>query len=151
MITAVGKQEDLFEAVKQLLELDYDAMDAYQVAINNITDTTHKNKLLEFKQDHQRHVDQLSDFLSSQDIKAPVGPDNTKCLLAKGKVYLASIIGDKNILQAILSNEHDTNVAYQRMYDRTSKDDNMHKGLYEIIYAGLKDEKSHKEWLTKNT
>ena len=42
MTTMVGTQKSFIEAVKELIELNYDALEAYEVAIDNIEDSEYK-------------------------------------------------------------------------------------------------------------
>lgn len=148
MTTMVGTQKNFIDAVKELIELDYDAIAAYKAAINNLEDSGYKKKLEEFKADHQRHITELSEFLSKNNEEAPTGPDNTKHFLAEGKVKLASLFGDQKILTAMLTNEEDTNTAYERMNSRTSESSDAQ--IAKIITHGLEDEKKHKKWIQDN-
>ena len=56
MVTMVGKQKSFIEAVKELVELDYDILGAYEAAIDNLENPEYKKKFEEFKLDHQRHI-----------------------------------------------------------------------------------------------
>ncbi|MDP5109905.1 MAG: ferritin-like domain-containing protein [Rickettsiaceae bacterium] len=145
MATMVGTQESFIKAIQELVELDYDAVGAYESAIKNLDKLEYKEKLEEFKQDHKRHITELSAFLGRCKEKVPSGPDNTKKLLVKGKVELASLFGDKNILSAMLSNEEDTNTAYKRMDSRVGESNDAE--IAKIIAKGLADERKHKHWL----
>lgn len=145
MTTMVGTQKSFIEAIKQLVELDYDAVEAYELAINNLENIEYKQSLEQFKSDHNIHITELAAFLARCNESCPTGSDNSKGLLAEGKVKLASIFGDQNILRAMLSNEEDTNTAYERMNARiTEASDPEIKG---IIARGLADEIKHKAWL----
>ena len=105
----------------------------------------YRKKLQEFKEDHERHVKELTVFLTALGKDTPSEADNTKSLIAKAKVILGSIIDDGKILRAMLSNEADTNTAYERMNKRANElpGSNIHK----IIARGLEDEIKHKNWL----
>lgn len=142
MTTFVGTQSEFVDAIKSLIELEYDAKEAYEVAINHLKDENYKNKLIEFKQDHERHIRELASVLSRHNEQVPQGPD-AKQWLTKGKVFLANVVGDKSILLAMRSNEIDTNTAYETLKDREDKWDD----IAQIIENNLADEKRHKEWL----
>lgn len=143
MTTFVGSQSDFVTAIKELIELDYDAIEAYEVACNNLTNNDYKSKFKEFGKDHEKHVKELTELLTKHNATAPTGPSSGKQWLTKGKVILGSLFGDNNILKAMLSNEIDTNVAYERM--------RMHENIWEdaknILNSGLEDEKKHKAWI----
>jgi hypothetical protein len=59
--------------------------------------------------------------MKKHNCEPPTGPSVGKQWLTKGKVVLANLIGDGTILSAMLSNEVDTNTAYERINDRTDK------------------------------
>lgn len=142
MTTLVGIQNNFVDAIKELVELDYDAIEAYEAAINRITDENYKTQLQRFKEDHERHVKELNELLLKHKEEKVTGP-SSKQWLTKGKVVLATQIGDKAILQAMLSNEKDTNTAYERLNNHTDKWDDAEK----ILEQGFKDEQKHKKWI----
>ncbi len=147
MVTFVGTQGDFADAIKDLIELDFDAIEAYDAAINRIENQSYRDKLIEFKGDHERHVRELSALLKKHNEEAPTGPSIGKQWITKGKTILANLIGDRTILVAMRSNEVDTNTAYERVYH--------HEGKWEdaddILKRGLKDERRHKAWLEEAT
>jgi rubrerythrin len=114
----------------------------YEAAINRIVNRDYKDKLSEFKEDHQRHCEELSEFLSHHGKQPPTGP-SAKQWLTKGKVLLANLIGDETILRAMVDNEMDTNTAYERIYNRDDKLPETEKTLR----RGLDDERRHRRWL----
>lgn len=138
MVTFVHKHEKFSDALKALVELDYDAVEAYQTAIEKLENTDYKNLLKKFQADHERHIEEVSAILKKHHKSFHKGPD-TKRFLTKGKVFLGSLIGDKAILSAMASNEEDTNKAYEGM--------SYHKDKWpeadEIINRGLEDERRH--------
>ena len=145
MVTMVGKQKSFIEAVKELVELDYDILGAYEAAIDNLENPEYKKKFEEFKIGHTRHITELGAFLSRCNEECPSGPDSIKKLLEKGKVEVASLFGDQNILNAMLSNEEDTNTAYERMNSRVNESSDTQ--IAKIIADGLADERKHMDWL----
>ena len=145
MATMVGTLKSFTQAIKELVELDYDALGASESAINNLENPEYNKKFEEFKLDHQRHITELSAFLSRCNETAPSGPDNMKKVLVKGKVELASLFGDQNILSAMLSNEEDTNTAYERINARIGE--SADKEIAKIIASGLADERKHRDWI----
>ena len=144
MTTLVGTQTEFHEALYALCELDYDAMEAYQAAINRLEDQHFKEALAAYKADHQRHIDEVTELLKKHQKDYPDGP-SAKQVLTQGKVVLAEMMGDKAILKAMLSNEEDTNSAYAKI--------NSHENIWpeakEILARGLADEKRHKQGIEK--
>ena len=145
MTTRVGNQSFFSEALYELCELDFDAIEAYEAAIRNLESSDYKLQLSEFKKDHQRHTEELKALLKKHDAKYPNGP-SIKNILTQGKVIMGKLLGDQSILKAMHSNEIDTNTAYERL--------NQHDGKWQdsedILRRGLMDEKKHKQWLEDN-
>jgi hypothetical protein len=146
MTTLVGKQADFADALNELLELDYDAVEAYQAAIHRLNNADYKSKLSEFMGDHAKHVNEITALLKKHNKRYATKPSG-KQWLTKGKVILADLISEDSVLSAMLTNENDTNVAYTRMNERTDK----WPDAIDIIKNGLQDEKRHKLWLKSVT
>lgn len=127
-----------------LIELEYDVVEAYEIAINRLENQEYKNRLSSFKEDHLRHISEISELLKNHDIDSPTLPGIGKKWLTKGKVVLGSLVGDLTILMAMRSNEIDTNVAYERVLN--------HEKIWpesrEIIDRAFKDEQKHKKWIS---
>lgn len=142
MVTMVGTQSKLNDAIQDLIELEYDALEAYEAAIEKLDSKEYREKLKEFCGDHQRHINELSKLAKTHGVSPPEGP-SAKQWLTKGKVYLSNLFGDTAILNAMLSNEKDTNTAYKTFTERGDLWDN----LKVIIRDAYEDEKKHKKWL----
>jgi hypothetical protein len=72
----------------------------------------------------------------------PEGGD-MKSLLTQGKVMLGSLVGDQAILEAMRSNEADTNTAYERAVGHPG----VEGATREVLKRGLADERRHCEWV----
>lgn len=145
MTTLVGTQSNFADAIKELVELDYDAIEAYKSAIDKITNNDYKEHLQQFKADHERHVQQLNAILRGHGQQTIDGPSN-KQWLTKGKVVLANLFGDDSIMQAMRTNEEDTNTAYERINNHADK----WQDAVEVLKQGLLDEKKHKKWIEEH-
>src|SRR3989338_1531934 len=146
MATLVGLQNDFMKALSELLELEYDASEAYKMALEKIENQEYKKVLTTFFEDHNRHIKDISNFINASSHEAPPGPDNTKQWLVKGKVFLANLVNDESVLGAMDSNEEDTNTAYERMCGREDLPDEAKK----FLSLAYEDEKRHKSWLDQN-
>lgn len=143
MTTLVGTQTDFKDVIIDLLELEYDAIDAYQLAIKKVTDLKCKSALDEFLLDHERHVSEIKSFYLNK-FDLPKSGDLIKGIMAKMKVAIGNITGsDINILRAMLDNEKDTNTAY----DRVVKHPQLPLEIKEIFVKAFQDEQKHKKWL----
>ena len=142
MVTSVGLNPDFKAVLKNLIALDYDAIEAYQAAIDRVDDPSLKDQLTEFRNDHRRHTQELSACARELGVEPPDSP-GAKAMLTKGKVLIANMAGDRAILAAMKTNEEDTNTAYERAAN--------HSGLADLarsaIERGLADERRHRAWL----
>ena len=118
------------------------AADAYQAAIDRLENSSYRNALAEFKRDHLRHITELGDILSRMG-RTPPKEGDMKALLTKGKVVIAGLMGDEAILQAMRTNEADTNTAYERAVN--FKD--LQANTRGVLQNGLADERRHCEWI----
>lgn len=143
MATLVGMQADFAKAISELIELDYDAVEAYELAIQRLKSISYKNKIEEFKKDHERHINELNEILVIHNKVKVKGP-SSKQWLTKGKVVLSNLVGnDITILKAMLTNEEDTNTAYERVNNHQEK----WNDAITVLKQGLLDEKRHKKWI----
>jgi uncharacterized protein (TIGR02284 family) len=142
MATLVGTQKKLVDALDALLELDYDAIEAYEAAIARLKDASDKAQLGAFMADHERHVAELTALVEGLGRKASKGPD-LKRWLTKGKVVILGLAGDHAILLAMKTNEDDTNTAYERVAGR----DDLPADIRAVIARNLDDERRHRAWI----
>jgi len=135
MVTMVGTEASLDGLLEDLIKLDYDAADAYQAAIERIERTDRRDTLRLFREDHLRHTRELGELLQQMGRKPPEEGD-FKSLLTQGKVVVASLAGDDAILEAMRSNEADTNTAYERALEFKELPANVRP----VLQSGLEDE-----------
>lgn len=142
MTTLVGRESHMNSLLKHLIEIDYDAIDAYDATLARLKSEPYRRQLSEFRADHLRHVEELSAVLRESGQKPPKGPD-IKRVLTHGKVVLAGLMGDRALLFAMLSNEGDSHLAYQR----ATHNDAAPARVKELLRSNLADERRHREWL----
>jgi len=138
MATTIGTSKELVKLLNSLIELDYDAIEVYQVAIEKLGDAMEKAQLRVFVKDHERHVAQLRAIVVGAHEKTAEKGD-FKAVLSKGRILLGSLAGDRAILAAIMSNENAINAAYERATQR----DDLPRELREALMANLADERRH--------
>jgi rubrerythrin len=142
MATLVGLQTSPVSLIRNIIELDYDAIEAYEAAIEKLEDPSFRAQMEGFCADHRRHVADLNPILERLGGIRVVQGD-IKRVLTKGKVLIASLIGDRAVLLAMKTNEKDTNIAYERAV--------AHEGLdastIAALYRNLGDERRHRAWI----
>jgi rubrerythrin len=141
MVTMVGTQNSNESLVKSLLNLEHDAIEAYDETIERLEDSMYAQKVSEFKQDHLKHVEKLSAIARQLGVEIPDG--TAKAMLTKGKIVIADLMGDDAILMAMKTNEYDTVAAYENAL----KKDFLTAELRACCEQGLADERKHRDWM----
>lgn len=142
MVTTVGTENTLEDLLTDLVRLDYDAADAYQSAIDRLQNPEFRATLALFREDHLRHVDELSELLKAGG-KTPPQEGDVKSYLTQGKVVIGGLMGDKAIIQAMKTNEDDTNTAYDRAVVFKAAPQDTHQ----IFTRAQLDERRHRDWM----
>jgi rubrerythrin len=142
MVTTVGTETTFEKLVQNLLILEHDAIAAYESTIEKLENTTSKQKIAEFKADHDKHVEELRRMASKLGVEAPMEGD-LKEYLTTGKIALASLIGDKTILKAMSTNEIETKMAY----DHAAKNSAAPPDAQQFFRRAYEDESKHKAWM----
>lgn len=140
MVTFVGTEDDVIEMLQNLIQLDYAAAQSYQAAIERLHDAQYRRQLAAFQQDHERHMAELKPVVLELGGRVPPGP-SPKDFVTQGKVALGALVGDKAILEAMRTNENDTNIAYERVVEKAPPE------AMDIVKRGLADERRHCEWI----
>lgn len=132
---------NMVEKLNDLIALDYDAISAYQTAVERLENPGYRDQLNVFMQDHENHIAALSQVVC-QEGGAPVEKGDIKKILTKGSVYIAELAGDQGILKAMQLNEVMTNNRYEDNVEEAFPEP-----VHSILQNGLADERRHKEWL----
>jgi hypothetical protein len=142
MATLVGLEVTIVDTLNNLIELDFDAIEAYRLAIARLHGAPDKQVLTAFMRDHQHHVIDLGAHVYQLGA-VPASRPGIKAALTRGKVMLGALLGDMSILLAIRSTGKDTHVAYQRVNRRAGVD----SALRRVLHEALLDERRHAAWL----
>jgi uncharacterized protein (TIGR02284 family) len=142
MVTSVGTETRLVDLLNDLIQLDFDAAAAYRVAIDRMDSRSYAQQLSAFLADHERHTQNLSPFVIELGGE-PARVGDLKMILTKGKVLIAGLVGDRAILQAMRTNEADTNTAYERAVER----DDLTPEIRKALQGNLADERRHAGWI----
>lgn len=144
MVTTIGTETRVESLLYDLIQLDYDAIAAYDAAVERLDDAGYRTALQEFRDDHRRHTQNLAPFLRQLGSDVPTEGDS-KQILTKGKVVLANLMGDAAILRAMRTNEDDTNTAYARAVEHAD----LTPEMLRVLQDNLADERRHCEWILR--
>jgi uncharacterized protein (TIGR02284 family) len=142
MATSVTSDQKIIRQLNDLIELDFDAIEAYAAAIARLSDPEDKSQLGQFMGDHRRHVTDLTSIVEMLGAKAAAKAD-VKQVLTKGKVVIAGLLGERAVLEAMKSNEDMTN----RVYEKATNEHGLPSHVREILERNLADERRHRAWL----
>ena len=127
----------MLERLNDLIALDYDAVGAYEAAINRIDVESLRTSLREFQRDHERHIQELSRVVTQLGGKPRKKPD-AKGFILKGFTAVTSMMGNEAALQAMRGNELLTNRTY-----RMALDEEWSNETRAIIERNYSDEQRH--------
>jgi uncharacterized protein (TIGR02284 family) len=142
MATTVGTESELIHLLQNLVRLDYDAIDAYQAAVDRLDDSMNREQFSTFMADHQRHVENVGMHLRNLG-ETPPEKGDLKSYLTQGKVIIGGLMGDNAIIKAMKTNEEDTNKAYSMALERTD----LSPEIRSTLEQNLADERTHKAWI----
>ncbi|NLX03630.1 MAG: DUF2383 domain-containing protein [Phycisphaerae bacterium] len=136
--------QEMIDNLSSLAQVDIDAVHAYDQAIDQIDadDEQIREKLIEYRQDHQRHVAELASEIRDLGGTPPEYSRDFKGFLIEGFTALRSLTGTEGALKAMKSNEGLTNRRYDEA--RTWHLTGSAKG---VVERGFQDEQAHLQFI----
>jgi rubrerythrin len=135
---------EILEGLNDLLQLDHDAIGAYQIAMEKLHDRDQADQIAGFRRDHERHIRELNELI------AELGgtPKNHPHATGPFKLALQSLgglAGDKGVLMAFRTNE----LAVRSKYDSyASRANHWPTHIKRVIDACALDEERHFRWVS---
>lgn len=134
----VMDRDDAVEKLGDLLKLDVDAARAYDEAIEKIDEQDIRMQLGKYRDDHHRHVSELTTLIRGMGGEAPEPDPDMKGKLIEGLTALRSGMGTDSALKAMRMNEQLTNRTYEKAMEWEVSTD-----AHEFIRRGYEDERKH--------
>ena len=138
MALSIDKQ---IEELNELIRFDHDAIGAYNSAINDIKQAAIRDPLIQFRGDHERHVQNLSAIVMRLGGK-PVDAPGLKGVVRKTMTKVAGLGGTELTLKAMRSNEEVLNKTYAHHLSLDFPDD-----IKQVIRGNYADEQRHLAWV----
>jgi uncharacterized protein (TIGR02284 family) len=135
---------DVIKNLNNLIQLDIDAVHAYEQALSSIDEPVIKERMASFQEDHLRHVKELSDEVRKLGGTPEEYSKDFKGYLIEGFTALRSITGTDGALKAMEQNEVMTNKKYKNALDW-----NVSPAAKAIIEKGAADEEMHIQFIRK--
>jgi rubrerythrin len=136
---------EILEGLNDLLQLDHDAVGAYQIAMEKLQDRDHADQIAGFRRDHERHIRELNELIS----ELGGTPKNHPHATGPFKLALQSLgalAGDKGVLMAFRTNELQVRAKYDSY---ASKANHWPTHIKRIIDACALDEERHFSWVSR--
>jgi uncharacterized protein (TIGR02284 family) len=133
--------DKIIEELNELIRYDFDAVGAYNSAINDIKEIPVRDPLIQFRGDHERHIQDLSAIVVRIGGK-PVDAPGLKGVVRKTMTKVAGLGGTELTLKAMKSNEEVLNKTYAHHLTLDFPDD-----IKEVIRRNYGDEQRHLAWV----
>jgi uncharacterized protein (TIGR02284 family) len=134
------EKKEIVKLLEALAHVDIDAWHAYGQAMEKIEDALEiRRKLEEFRDDHRRHVTDLSGKIVDLGGNPPEFSKDFKGYLIEGFTALRSISGTQGALAAMRSNEQLTN----RKYAKALEEKGLPSDIRDLLERDYADEQRH--------
>lgn len=136
---------ELIAELNDLLALDLDAVQAYSLAIGAISTAEYRETLAQFRGDHQRHVEQLTQLIQNHGgvpVQLPHVPTGAFKLAVQA---LGTLGDDRAVLMTFKANEAQVRDKYRRHAARPHTE-----AVGVILSAAAADEERHYAWVEQS-
>lgn len=137
-------ENEIIKQICSLIQLDLDAIEAYEQALKNIDHKQIHSKLTSFQDDHVRHVNVLSEIVKKMGGTPPRRTIDIKGFFLSGFTAIRSLTGTVGALKAMVSNEELTTRTYEDALKWSFSAE-----VKEIIKNNFEDEKRHLNYIQK--
>lgn len=140
--TAVAAPE-IVDGLNDLLQLNHDAIGAYDIAVEKLEDRDHASQIAGFKLDHERHIRELTKAIQGMG-GAPVNEPHSTGPLKEAMQALGSLAGDRGTLLAWRTNEFQVRTKYDRYAARAV---HWPSDVKRMVDEQALDEERHYRWV----
>jgi rubrerythrin len=109
--TPAAASAEVLEGLNDLLQLDHDAVGAYEIAIEQLENRDHALQIKGFRSDHERHIRELNDLILRLG-GSPVNEPHATAPLKQALQKVAAAAGDRALLMAWRANEFQVMTKY---------------------------------------
>jgi rubrerythrin len=134
---------EVLEGLNDLLQLNHDAVGAYDIAIEKLENADHATQISGFKQDHLRHIRELNAAIEQLG-GTPKNEPHATGVLKQGMQSLGAVGGDKGILIAWRTNELQVRTKYDNY---AAKATTWPGELKRMVDEQALDEERHYRWV----
>ena len=135
---------EILDGLNDLLQLDHDAIGAYEIAIDKLQDRDHAAQIAGFKRDHERHIQELNLAIAGLG-GTPRNEPHATGPFKQALQSLGGLAGDKGVLIAWRTNELQVRTKYDAY---ASKANHWGPELKRLVDRNALDEERHYDWVT---
>lgn len=139
-----NSNENVIDTLTELHQLEVDANNAYEEAIKRFRDPEIKTTFLDFKQDHENHLDEIETLLAAMNTPVPKRSKDFKGFLIESMTILRSSISDEQALKAMKQNEETVYDKYEKCLEKIGFQNSEVKLM---IQSALNDESKHYDYI----
>jgi rubrerythrin len=144
-VSSMATTEAVVEGLNDLLQLDHDAVGAYEIAIEHLEDRDHALQIEGFKADHERHIRELNDLIQALG-GVPRNEPHQTSPLKQAIQRIAAGRGDRALLTAWRANELQVTAKYDGYASRAVSWPAEAKAL---VDRNALDEERHYAWVVR--
>ncbi len=134
---------EIVDGLNDLLQLDHDAIGAYDIAIERLEDRDHANQILGFRRDHERHIQELNELIATLG-GAPKNHPHLTGPFKQAMQALGALGGDKGVLVSFRQNELQVRSKYETYAARAN---HWPANVKRAIDRNALDEERHYRWV----
>lgn len=127
------------KTLESLYQLDVDAIHAYNQAIDKIENIELRDRLTEYRDDHEAHLGKLEGLITQRGGDIPSRDKDLKGHLIEGMTSLRSSMGDEQAMKAMRQNEVITNKKYKAAVEELRNEPE----ILEVLNRNYADEQKH--------
>jgi rubrerythrin len=136
--------ERVLDGLNDLLQLDHDAIGAYEVAMQKLEDRDLAAQIAGFLRDHERHVRSLNELIASLG-GIPKNEPHATAPLKQALQAAGGIAGDRGLMMAWKTNEGAVRTKYDG-YARRAAQEGWPADVKRVVDENALDEERHFEW-----
>lgn len=136
---------EILDGLNDLLQLDHDAVGAYEIAMEKLEDRDHAGQIGGFLRDHERHIRELNELIAEMG-GTPVNQPHATGPFKQALQSLGALGGDRGLLTAFRVNELQVRSKYDAY---ASKANAWPTAIKRTVDRAALDEERHYRWVAE--
>lgn len=136
---------EILEGLNDLLQLDHDAVGAYEIAMEKLQDRDHADQIAGFRRDHERHIRELNELIAELG-GTPMNQPHATGPFKLALQSLGGLAGDRGTLMAFRTNELQVRAKYDSY---AAKANAWPTHIKRVIDGCALDEERHYRWVSE--